>query len=304
MKNIFSFRGLVFNVCCLFFLLSFNAFAQVGIGTTTPNANAKLDVTSTAVEPGGLLLPRVALSGTANVAPLTAHVQGMTVYNTATAGNVTPGYYYNDGTQWVRIAADFTPSDDWTTTGNSGTTPGTGTGQNYIGTGDNTNLIIATNDTERIRVRGNNGNVGIGSPGNPTQRLHVNGNLRLEGAFMPGNDAGTGNRVLTSAGTGASPVWGADMGNVNGIHRYVTSPGMDINAATNNSITVTVPGLTTGATAIVNIQGNWSAAIYDDITIHNIEVRTGEVRFSITNNTGLWGATNYPGMIFNVTVIR
>src|SRR5690606_9320337 len=41
-------------------------------------------------------------------APLTAHVEGMTIYNTATAGTgataVTPGYYYNDGAKWVRIA--------------------------------------------------------------------------------------------------------------------------------------------------------------------------------------------------------
>lgn len=65
-----------------------------------PGTNALLELES---NNKGLLLPRIALTGTANAAPLTAHTAGMTVYNTATAGDVTPGYYYNDGTKWVRI---------------------------------------------------------------------------------------------------------------------------------------------------------------------------------------------------------
>ena len=68
--------------------------AQVGIGTTTPNADAEFDITSTT---RGLLLPRVALSNTTNSSPLSTDVAGMTVYNTATTGDVTPGFYYNEG---------------------------------------------------------------------------------------------------------------------------------------------------------------------------------------------------------------
>ncbi|HPE84477.1 MAG TPA: hypothetical protein PLV43_12245 [Aequorivita sp.] len=75
-----------------------------------------------------MLLPRVNLLNTSNFSPMSAHVQGMVVYNKNTAGNVTPGYYYNDGTQWVRIAAASVPSNDWTVTGNAGTTAGT----NYL----------------------------------------------------------------------------------------------------------------------------------------------------------------------------
>lgn len=302
MKDMYAPYVKAFVFFSLITIFSLSVSAQVGIGTTSPNGGAMLDVESANK---GVLIPRVNIANLNTLAPVTGgQAEGMLVYNTNTTTG--PGFFYwNSNTttgNWVAV----TPAavDAWELGGNSGTTPGTGAGENYIGTSDPEDLVIATDGAERVRVL-STGEVGIGTTGNPTQRLHVNGNLRLEGAFMPGNDAGTGNRVLTSAGTGASPVWGADMGNVNGIHRYVTSPGMDINAATNNSITVTVPGLTTGATAIVNIQGNWSAAIYDDITIHNIEVRTGEVRFGITNNTGFWGGgTNYPGMIFNVTVIR
>jgi len=51
----------------------------------------------------GFLPNRVALTSTNSALPLTAHVLGMLVYNTATAGaapnDVVPGYYYNNGTK-------------------------------------------------------------------------------------------------------------------------------------------------------------------------------------------------------------
>jgi hypothetical protein len=40
----------------------------------------------------------------------------------------------------------------WALLGNAGTTPGTGTGQNFLGTTDAQDMIIATNSTERIKV--------------------------------------------------------------------------------------------------------------------------------------------------------
>jgi hypothetical protein len=94
----------------LFFLLfvSQAAFAQTGIGTTTPNASAKLDVSAT---DRGFLPPRVALTAANAFAPITgtsSAAAGLLVYNTATAGtapnNVIPGYYYWNGTSWIQIA--------------------------------------------------------------------------------------------------------------------------------------------------------------------------------------------------------
>src|SRR5690606_4635868 len=63
-------------------------------------ANAMLDVEATNK---GMLLPRLALQQTTNAAPLSAHGEGMTVYNTATANEVVPGFYYNDGTKWQQM---------------------------------------------------------------------------------------------------------------------------------------------------------------------------------------------------------
>ncbi len=88
-------------LCALLLTTVVQAQVKVGDNPTTINPSAVLEIESTNK---GLLLPRVTLSSTTNFVPLATHVEGMVVYNTATAGDVTPGYYYNDGTQWVRLA--------------------------------------------------------------------------------------------------------------------------------------------------------------------------------------------------------
>lgn len=97
----------------VFLLFTQAIHAQTGIGTTTPNASAKLDITATNK---GFLPPRVALTATNVFAPVTglsgttelASAAGLLIYNTATAGsapnNVVPGYYYWNGTAWIQIS--------------------------------------------------------------------------------------------------------------------------------------------------------------------------------------------------------
>ena len=89
----------------LFFLLLVTpSFAQVGIGTTNPDDSSALDVTA---PNKGLLLPRVALSGTTDTTTIASPTVSLMVYNTATAGTspnmIRPGYYYYTGTQWERL---------------------------------------------------------------------------------------------------------------------------------------------------------------------------------------------------------
>ena len=93
-------------------LFSLQVSAQTGIGTTSPNASAKLDVFS---DTKGFLPPRVALTSTSSFSPITGlsdassllTAAGLLIYNTATAGtapnNVTPGFYYWNGTSWIRL---------------------------------------------------------------------------------------------------------------------------------------------------------------------------------------------------------
>lgn len=92
----------------LFFpiLLFFSHFvqAQLGIGTSNPNASAQLDVSSSTK---GFLPPRISLTATNSNSPISSPATGLLVYNTNTAGtapnNVTPGFYYYDGAKWQRI---------------------------------------------------------------------------------------------------------------------------------------------------------------------------------------------------------
>ena len=88
--------------------LSFFTKAQTGIGTTSPNASAKLDVSSSTL---GFLPPRVALTASNVFSPIvgtSSAASGLLIYNTATAGtapnNVVPGYYYWNGTAWTQIS--------------------------------------------------------------------------------------------------------------------------------------------------------------------------------------------------------
>ncbi|WP_345208636.1 hypothetical protein [Chryseobacterium ginsengisoli] len=83
----------------------------IGIGTVSPDASAQLDVTSSNK---GFLPPRVALTAINDKSPLPASTPtaGILVYNTATTSNtpydVSPGYYYWDGSKWASITASTT----------------------------------------------------------------------------------------------------------------------------------------------------------------------------------------------------
>ncbi len=143
------------SILILTLITNFAVYAQVGIGTTTPNGSAQLDVNSTNK---GFLPPRVALTATNSAGPITSPVAGLLVYNTATAGtspnNVTPGFYYYSGTAWVRLT---TPTDNATNVtgtvavanGGTGTTTSTGTGSVVLSTSPNlTTPTIASGSSQ------------------------------------------------------------------------------------------------------------------------------------------------------------
>jgi hypothetical protein len=81
--------------------ISYSSFAQTGIGTTTPNASAKLDVFATNK---GFLPPRVTLTGATDVSTISSPAEGLLVYNTGSNPNLVAGYYYWNGSSWATIA--------------------------------------------------------------------------------------------------------------------------------------------------------------------------------------------------------
>ena len=139
-----------------FFLFTTSiSFAQVGIGTTNPNPDALLDLTTS---DQGLLLPRVVLTDSTVAAPLSAHVPGMFVFNTTASGNVNRGVYYNDGISWKLLGPS---SKGWLLTGNTGTISNT----NFLGTLDNQALTFRTNNIEKVRIE-TNGTISTLNTGN------------------------------------------------------------------------------------------------------------------------------------------
>ncbi len=157
----------------------------VGFGTITPNA--MLDISSTT---NGVLLPRIALTAS-NVAAPVVNPQGgvlpvaTLIYNTATIAGingVSPGYYYWNGTVWSPFSSSN--SNDWKLNGNItindpaipvtyGTSAIVAT-ENFVGTTDANDVVIGTNNLERLRVKQTTGNVGIGTA-NPSNTFHVVG---------------------------------------------------------------------------------------------------------------------------------
>ena len=137
-------------------LFSTITFSQVGIGSTNPLG--ALEVFSTN---DGLVIPRIALTfGTANALPLVGPTQSEIIYNTATVGGATPGFYYWDTTlKWVRFNTGVITGTGWLTNGNSGLTAGT----NFIGTTDAVDVSFKRNNLAAGFIGATNNAFGVGS---------------------------------------------------------------------------------------------------------------------------------------------
>lgn len=196
-KSILFFLGLISTAMF--------SFAQTGIGTTTPDASAKLEVASTNK---GFLPPRVALTATNSASPITSPATGLLIFNTASAGTipnqVSPGYYYWDGvsSKWFRLEDKADNLGNHTATDNI-----------------RLNGYYLSNDggNEGIRVD-NSGNVGIGT-NTPTAKLNIaGGGVRIASGLgntstRPSvNTSTVGNYEIRGVGGGASQIDGQDDG--------------------------------------------------------------------------------------------
>jgi hypothetical protein len=81
-------------------LLASYTFAQTGIGTSTPHASAKLDVSATNK---GFLPPRVTLTAATDATTIPSAAEGLLVYNLGSVG-LQAGYYYWNGANWATMA--------------------------------------------------------------------------------------------------------------------------------------------------------------------------------------------------------
>jgi hypothetical protein len=143
------------KILIFFLFLSVNLFAQTGIGTTSPDASAKLDITSTSK---GLLVPRMTST---QRAAISSPANGLLVFQT----DGVIGFYVNTGTSsaptWLRANTEWTKSgnDISYTIGNVSTTGnltgGSSTSSKLSGFGANissktTNYTLVASDSGTI----------------------------------------------------------------------------------------------------------------------------------------------------------
>lgn len=117
---------------------------QVGVHTDFPDASSAMEIYAT---DKGLLIPRVVLTNDlTNPSPVSAPANGLLVFNNG--ANQPEGFYYWDGSQWVAIGGGGSGSTDfWSLFGNAGTSAG----NNFLGTTDYEDLLVYTNNAERMR---------------------------------------------------------------------------------------------------------------------------------------------------------
>ena len=89
------------GIALLSSLFGLMSFAQTGIGTTTPDASAKLDVTATNK---GFLPPRVTLTSVTDNSTISNPATGLLIYNTGNNVGLAAGYYFWNGSAWATIA--------------------------------------------------------------------------------------------------------------------------------------------------------------------------------------------------------
>ena len=248
-----------------FTLIKLNAQVKIG-APGNPDVNAVLELAGTTK---GLLLPRITLTSTASASPLSAHTAGMIVYNTATNADVIPGYYYNDGTHWSRIAYS---SETWRLNGNSATNPAS----QFLGTSDATDFKIRTNNLERIRIS-SAGDFDIG-----TNTLPANVRIRIGGSVSGASAAILGiNGSLTSDG------------NNNTLYSFYNKPSFAATSFPANLIG-THSEIEFSGNATLNVIGN-NARVTTVGSTHNIGTTVGVKGLISRESTGLFDENYYGG---------
>src|SRR5882757_2376787 len=94
MRKIFSLTVLG----CLLFFMAQSQGVAINSDGSAPDTSAMLDVKSSNK---GVLIPRLALTGIHDSATIHFPKTSLLVYNTATAGTLTPGFYYWNVNTWA-----------------------------------------------------------------------------------------------------------------------------------------------------------------------------------------------------------
>ena len=207
MKKIFISFSLFFSIY---------TYSQVGINTEVPKGTLDIAATEYLTSPDGILIPRISKLRAKNIynPEISTLIyinqlddnsnSGSTIY----VDNV--GFYFFDGSHWVKLISGKTDSNIYNTSGNLNEnrevnqkshqlafTSKATAGTNHFSVDNNTLSVNTVNDR-----------VGIGTT-EPESKLHVAGDLQFSGTLKVGENGnpGASNQVLMSKGENMSPEW-------------------------------------------------------------------------------------------------
>jgi hypothetical protein len=194
------------------------SFAQTGIGTTTPHASAKLDVSSTNK---GFLPPRVTLTGISDNSTIASPATGLLVYNIGDNVGLPAGYYFWNGNAWATIA----------TAGGSGSFAasflrGSRTASQSVAVGGIVGFSVVDNTSgQDISLNTSNGKITL-APGNTYRLIAAVPNFAgNRAAFMWYNE--TTSSYIGSASNAYSPTDGASsVGSFGGMAAVIITPNV------------------------------------------------------------------------------
>lgn len=130
------------------------AYNQVGIGTTNPHASSMLEINSANK---GILIPRIALNSSTDATTIPSPATGLLIYNNQTVSDVTPGFYYWEGSWKKLMNSGSSSSGGWSLSGNL-----LATGSEYIGTNNYNSLLFKVNNNLFAKFHPNGG-IAIGN---------------------------------------------------------------------------------------------------------------------------------------------
>lgn len=130
-------------------IFSYTLYAQVGIGTTSPDPSSVLDIVSSNK---GFIAPRINLSNVTNssIDGTNTNAAGLLIYNTnaSVTGGSGVGYYYWDGSIWTSMKSAASGGSDagWQLDGNAISSG------DFLGTTNNLPLEIKVNSVLKTRI--------------------------------------------------------------------------------------------------------------------------------------------------------
>jgi hypothetical protein len=287
-------KALVFAACTLIYS---SVLAQeeggVGIGTTTPDNSAILDLNSSTK---GLLLPRMTLLERNNISN---PAKGLMVYQT----NLVSGLYIYNGNSWSTIGsteAKLTTADNsvWGTLGNAGLSGI----ENFIGTTDENSLVFKVNNQKSGIIDFERGNLFLGYRSGQISTAYnsvVLGALAMQKASTGGNNIATGFQSMFNNESGGHNIGigtGSLHANISGNNNVAIGSLSGYKAVGSGNVFL---GFQSGYAEqgnnklIISNDANRTSLIYGDFQTGKIGFNTKElnstvnINSEIENNSGL-----------------